>query len=92
MKRIRHSPEPNIRKLREADAELASGESVAEVSKTLGVTETTYHHWRNQYGGIKADEMKRLKDLERENARLRALVDELSLDKATLNEAARGNS
>ena len=92
MKRIRHSPEQIIRKLREADAELASGKSVAEVSKGLGVAEATYHRWRNQYGGMKADEMKRLKDLEKENARLKALVADLALDKAILQEAARGNS
>jgi len=92
MKRIRHSPEQIIRKLREADAELASGRSVAEVCKGLGVAEATYHRWRNQYGGMKADEMKRLKDLEKENARLKALVADLSLDKSILQEALRGNS
>lgn len=92
MKRIRHSPEQIIRKLREADAELASGKTIAEVCKALGVAEATYHRWRNQYGGMKADEMKRLKDLEKENARLKALVADLALDKAILQEAARGNS
>jgi putative transposase len=92
MKRIRHTPEQIIRKLREADAELASGKAIPEVSKSLGIAETTYHRWRNQYGGMKADEMKRLKDLERENARLKALVADLSFDKAILQEAARGNS
>jgi putative transposase len=92
MKRIRHTPEQIIRKLREADAELASGKTIAEVCKGLSVAETTYHRWRNQYGGMKADEMRRLKDLERENARLKALVADLSLDKAILQEAARGNS
>ena len=92
MKRIRHTPEQIIRKLREADAELASGKTIPEVSKALGVAETTYHRWRNQYGGMKADEMERLRDLERENARLKALVADLSLDKAILQEAARGNS
>ena len=92
MKRIRHSPEQIIRKLREADAELASGKTIPEVSKSLGVAETTYHRWRNRYGGMKADEMKRLKDLEKENARLKALVADLPLDKAILQEAARGNS
>jgi putative transposase len=92
MKRIRHTPEQIIRKLREADAELASGKTIPEVSKSLGIAETTYHRWRNQYGGMKADEMKRLKDLEKENARLKALVADLSLDKAILREATRGNS
>ncbi len=92
MKRIRHSPEQIIRKLREADAGLASGKAIAEVCKALGVAEATYHRWRNQYGGMKADEMRRLKDLEKENARLKALVADLVLDKAILQEAARGNS
>jgi putative transposase len=92
MKRIRHTPEQIIRKLREADAELASGKTIPEVSKAPGIAETTYHRWRDQYGGMKSDEMKRLKDLEKENARLKALVADLSLDKAILQEAARGNS
>src|SRR3954453_24159978 len=92
MKRIRHSPEQVIRKLREADAELAKGVAVPEVCKALGVAENTYYRWRNQFGGIKADEMRRLKELEKENARLKALVADLSLDKAILKEAARGNS
>ena len=92
MKRIRHSPEQIIRKLRDADAETAKGTPIPEICKGLGVSEATYHRWRNQFGGMKADEMKRLKDLERENARLKALVADLSLDKAILQEAARGNS
>lgn len=92
MKRTRHSPEPIIRKLREADAELAKGVALPEVCKALGIAEDTDYRCRNQFGGIKADEMKRLKDLEEENARLKALVAELSLDEAILKEAARGNS
>jgi putative transposase len=91
MKRNRHTPEPIIRKLREADADLAHGMGLPEVCKKLGIAENTYYRWRNQFGGIKADEMKRLKDLEKENARLKALVAELSLDKAILQEALRGN-
>ena len=90
MKRNRHTPEQIIRKLREADAELAKGTAVPEVCKDLGIAENTYYRWRNQYGGMKADEMKRLKDLEKENARLKALVADLSLDKAILQEAAPG--
>src|SRR5215203_5792254 len=74
MKRIRHSPEQIIRKLREADAELAKGTAIPEVCKALGVAENTYYRWRNQFGGMKADEMKRLKDLERENARLKGTI------------------
>ncbi len=92
MKRVRHTPEQVIRKLREADAELASGKTIAEVCKGLGVAEATYHCWRNQFGGMKTDEMKRLKDLEKENARLKDLVADLSLDKAILQEALRGNA
>ena len=92
MKRIRHSPEQIIRKLGEADAELAKGTPIPELCKALGIAENTDYRWRNQYGGIRADEMRRLKDLEKENARLKALVAELALDKAILKEAARGNS
>ena len=92
MKRTRHTPEQIIRKLREADAELAKGTAIPEICKALGIAEATYHRWRNQYGGMKADEMKRLKDLEKENARLKALVADPVLDKAILQEAARGNS
>ncbi|WP_158633739.1 transposase [Tautonia sociabilis] len=91
MKRNRPSPEQIIRTLREADADLANGVSVPEIRKKLGVAENTYDRWRNQYGGMKADEMKRLKDLEKENARLKALVADLTLDKAILQEALRGN-
>ncbi len=92
MKRIRHSPEQIIRKLREADAELAKGIAVPEICKALGIAENTYYRWRNQFGGIKADEMKRLKELEKENARLKALVADLSLDRSILQETLRGKS
>jgi putative transposase len=92
MKRIRHSPEQIIRQLREADAELANGISVGDICKKLGIAENTYYRWRNQFGGIKADEMRRLRELEKENARLKALVADLSLDKVVLQEALRGNS
>ena len=92
MKRTRHTPEQIVRKLREADVELAKGTVAPEVCKALGISEQTYYRWRNQFGGIKADEAKRLKELEKENARLKALVAELALDKAILKEAARGNS
>ncbi len=91
MKRIRHSPEQVIRKLREADAELAKGTPIPEICKALGVSENTYYRWRNQFGGMKADEMRRLKDLERENARLRRLVADLSLEKQILKDVASGN-
>jgi putative transposase len=92
MKRIRHTPEQIIRQLREADAELAKGVSVADICKKLEIAENTYYRWRNQFGGIKADEMKRLRELEKENARLKALVADLSLDKVILQETLRGNS
>ena len=91
MKRIRHSPEQIIRKLREADAELAKGTAIPEICKSLGTAENTYYRWRNQFGGIKADEMKRLKDLEKENARLKKLVANQALDMEILREAASGN-
>src|SRR3954464_7046383 len=84
MKRIRHTPEQIIRQLREADAELAQGVPVADICKKLDIAENTYYRWRNQFGGIKADEMKRLRELEKENARLKALVADLSLDKVIL--------
>ena len=92
MERIRRSPGQILRKLREADAELANGVSVADICKKLGIAENTYYRWRNQFGGIKADEMKRLRELEKENARLKALVADLSIDKVVLQEALRGNS
>ena len=92
MKRIRHSPEQILRKLRAADAELAKGAAIPEICKALGIAGNTYYRRRTQFGGIKADEMKRLKEPEKENARLKALVADLSLDKATLREAARGDS
>ncbi len=91
MKRKRHTPEQVIRKLREAEADLAAGTSVEEVCKKLGITETTYYRWQNQYGGMKAEEMKRLKELEKENSRLKKAVAELILDKQILQEALRGN-
>ena len=85
--RKRHSPEQIIARLREADAMLASGSSVAQVIQKLEVSEQTYHRWRNQYGGMKAAEAKRLKELEQENARLKKAVADLTLDKQILKEA-----
>lgn len=87
MKRTRHTPEQIIAKLRQAEAELAAGRTIGQVCQTLGVSEQTFHRWRNQYGGMKADAMKRLKDLERENARLKKAVADLTLDKQILKEA-----
>jgi putative transposase len=90
MKRKRHSPEQIISKLREADAVLGAGGTVGQVVQQLGVSEQTYHRWRNQYGGMKAADAKRLKQLEQENVRLKKLVADLSLDNAMLKEVAKG--
>ena len=91
MKRKRHSPDQIITKLREADAMLAAGSTIAQVVQRLGISEQTFHRWRNQYGGMKSNEAKRLKELEQENARLKKLVADLSLDNAMLKEVAEGN-
>ena len=91
MKRKRHTPEQIIRKLREAEARLAGGATTADVARELGVSETTFHRWRAQYGGMKADEAKRLKELERENAQLKKIVAEQALDLDMLREVAKGN-
>jgi len=85
--RKRRSPEQIIAELREADAMLSAGQSVGQVCQKLGVCEQTYHRWRNQYGGMKADAMKRLKQLEEENRRLKKAVADLTLDKQILKEA-----
>ena len=90
MKRTRHTPEQVIRKLREADRMLAEQRSIAEIAKELGVSENTYHRWRNQYGGMKADDVKRLRELERENQRLKRIVANQALDIDGLKEIARG--
>jgi len=87
----RHTPEQIVRKLREADAELAAGTSVPEVARRLGISEATFNRWRNQYGGMKADAMKRLKELESENARLKKIVADQAVDISILKEVSRGN-
>ena len=91
MARRRHTPEQIIRKLREADRLLAEGADVAAVALHLEVSEQTYHRWRNQFGGMKADDAKRLKDLERENARLKRIVADKELQIEALKELGRGN-
>ena len=91
MKRTRHTPEQVIRKLRDADRMLAEQKSIAEIAKELGVSENTYHRWRNQYGGMKADDVKRLRELERENQRLKRIVANQALDIDGLKEIAGGN-
>ena len=87
----RYKPEEIISKLREAEVLLAEGLNVAEVVRRLGVTQVTYYRWRKEYGGMKVDQAKRLKDLEKENARLKRLLADAELDKAILKEAASGN-
>ena len=89
MAKKRHSTEQIISKLREAEVELARGLKVPEVCRKLGVTEQTYYRWRKKYGGLRMDQAKRLKELEKENTRLKKLVAEAELDKAILREAAR---
>ena len=91
MARKRYTAEQIIRMLREAEVELAKGEKVGAVCKKLGVTSNTYYRWRKEYGGLKVDQAKRLKELERENARLKRVVADQALDNAILKEAARGN-
>lgn len=91
MGRKRHTAEEIVNKLRQAEVELGKGSSMPAVCKLLGVTEQTYYRWRTEYGGLKADQAKKLKSLERENARLKKLVADLSLDKAMLREVASGN-
>jgi putative transposase len=91
MGRKRHSAEEIVNKLRQAEIELAKGSSVAAVCKLLGVTEQTYYRWRKEYGGLKSDQAKKLKELEKENARLKRLLADAELDKAMLREVASGN-
>ena len=91
MRRKRHSAEEIINKLREAEVGLAKGRALAEVCKQIGVSEQTYYRWRREYGGLKTDQARRLKELERENARLKRLLADAELDKAILREAANPN-
>jgi len=90
VKRQRHTPEQVIRKLREGERMLNAGKDLAEVLRHLEIAESTWNRWRNQYGGMKADEARRLKELEKENARLKKLLAEAELDKAMLKELASG--
>jgi transposase-like protein len=92
MKRNRFSAEQIVNKLRQAEVLLAQGQTVAQIGKALSVTEQTYYRWRKEYGGVKAAQARRLKDLERENVRLKRLLAEAELDKAILREAAGPNS
>jgi transposase-like protein len=92
MGKKRHTAEEIVAKLRQVDVLTAQGRTVAEAIRQIGVTEVTYYRWRNEYGGLKSDQVKRLKELEMENARLRRAVSDLTLEKLILKEAASGNS
>jgi putative transposase len=91
MGRKRHTPEQIITALREAEVGLARGKSVKLISRELGITEQTYYRWRREYGGMKVSQARRLKELERENGRLKRAVADLTLDKLIVEEAAKGN-
>jgi len=91
MPRKKHTAEEIVTKLRQVDVLSSQGKPIAEAIRSIGVTEVTYYRWRNEYGGLKGSQVKRLKELEIENARLRRAVSDLTLDKMILAEAARGN-
>jgi putative transposase len=91
MSRQKHTAEEIISKLREAEVLQAKGMSIEEVMRQLGVSDATYYKWRKEYGGLRVDQAKRLKEMEQENTRLRKVVADLSIDNAILKEAARGN-
>ena len=91
MPRKGFTPEQIIKRLRTAEVELSQGKTVAQVCKKIGITEQTYYRWRKEYGGMRTEQVKRLKDLEKENARLKKLVADLSLDNEILKEVASGN-
>jgi len=87
----RHTPEQIINKLRQAEVEIANGATIAQVCKKIGVTDQTYYRWRSEYGGMRVDQAKRLKELEKQNAQLKKLVADQALDISILKEAASGN-
>jgi transposase-like protein len=91
MSKKRYRPEEIIGKLREADILISQGKRVVDVIKTLGITDVTYYRWRQEYGGMSVSQARRLKELEKENERLRKAVSDLTLDKMILREAAKGN-
>lgn len=91
MPKKRHKPEEIVAKLRQVDVLVSQGHSVADAIRQIGVTEVTYYRWRQEFGGLKSDQVKRLKELEAENNRLRRAISDLTLDKLILQEAARGN-
>jgi putative transposase len=91
MPRKRHKPEEIVAKLRQVDVMMAQGHSVADAVRSIGVSDVTYHRWRSEFGGLGSDQVRRMKDLEVENQRLRKAVSDLTLDKLILQEAAKGN-
>mgnify|MGYP000426811804 CR=1 FL=1 len=91
MPKKRHKPEEIVAKLRQVDVLVSQGQSVADAIRSIGVTEVSYYRWRREFGGLKTDQVKRMKELEAENARLRRAVADLTLDKLILKEAASGN-
>ena len=91
MPKKRHKPEEIVAKLRQVDVLVSQGQSVADAIRSIGVTEVSYYRWRREFGGLKSDQVKRMKALEAENARLRRAVADLTLDKLILKEAASGN-
>lgn len=91
MRKKRHTAEEIITKLREADVLQSKGLSIPETCRQIGISDQTYYNWRKEYGGLRIDQAKRFKEIEQENARLKKLVADLSMDNAILKEAARGN-
>jgi len=91
MPRKRYTPEEMVAKLRQVDVLVSQGQNIADAIRAIGVSEVTYYRWRQEYGGLKSEQVKRLKELETENTRLRRAISDLTLDKLILQEAARGN-
>ena len=91
MPRKKYTPEEIVAKLRQVDVLVSQGQNIADAIRQIGVSEVTYYRWRQEYGGLKTDQIRRLKELEQENTRLRKAVSDLTLDKLILQEAARGN-
>ena len=91
MPRKKHKPEEIVAKLRQVDVLVSQGQDIADAIRQIGVSEVTYYRWRQEFGGLKSDQVKRLKELETENVRLRRAISDLTLDKLILQEAARGN-
>ena len=91
MPRKRYTPEEIVAKLRQVDVLVSQGQNISDAIRQIGVSEVTYYRWRQEYGGLKTEQVKRLKELETENARLRRAISDLTLDKLILQEAARGN-